>query len=63
MLFEGTLRPQDTREWILTEPVQLKVGNARGLHLIFNGQDLGILGAEGEVKKLEFSPGSGVKQI
>lgn len=63
MIFEGTLRPQDTQEWILTEPVQLKVGNARGLHLIFNGQDLGILGAEGEVKRLEFSPGSGVKQI
>ena len=58
MIFEGTLRPYETQEWKLTGPVQVRIGNARGLRLVFNGEDLGVLGAEGEVKTLEFSPDS-----
>lgn len=62
LIFEGTLRPHETREWKLTGPVQVRIGNARGLRLVFNGEDLGVLGAEGEVKTLEFSPDSVLRQ-
>lgn len=61
MIFEGTLRPYEIQEWKLTGPVQVRIGNARGLRLVFNGEDLGVLGAEGEVKTLEFSPDSVVR--
>ncbi len=49
LFFEGTLRPAERREWILTEDVTLRIGNAGGLRVSYRGQDLGKLGASGQV--------------
>lgn len=49
LLFEGTLYPDERREWILTEDVTLRIGNAGGLRISYRGQDLGKLGASGQV--------------
>ncbi|HEY8391946.1 MAG TPA: RodZ domain-containing protein [Capillibacterium sp.] len=49
MLFEGTLYPGERREWILTEDVTIRIGNAGGLRVSYRGQELGKFGASGQV--------------
>lgn len=49
MLYEGTLYPQDAREWLLSGDVTLRIGNAGGLRLSYKGQDFGALGYSGQV--------------
>lgn len=49
LIFEGTLYPGERREWILTEDVALRIGNAGGVRLNYEGQDLGELGTSGQV--------------
>jgi len=49
LIFEGTLSPGERREWLLTADVSLRIGNAGGLRMIYEGQDLGELGYSGQV--------------
>ena len=49
MIFEGTLHPREKQEWLLTEDVALRIGNAGGLKLTYKGKDLGELGYSGQV--------------
>ncbi len=49
ILFEGTLYPPETREWLLSGDVTLRIGNAGGLRLNYRGEDLGALGYSGQV--------------
>ncbi|NLW56755.1 MAG: helix-turn-helix domain-containing protein [Firmicutes bacterium] len=49
MIYEGTLYPPETREWLLSGDVTLRIGNAGGLRLIYKGQELGELGYSGQV--------------
>lgn len=49
MIFEGTLYPNDRQEWLLTEDVLMRIGNAGGLKLIYKEKELGELGYSGQV--------------
>ncbi|NLC77202.1 MAG: helix-turn-helix domain-containing protein [Clostridia bacterium] len=53
--YSGTLEAGDSRVVTADEKVWLKIGNAGVLSIVYNGEDLGSLGAEGEVVTLEFS--------
>ncbi len=46
---EGVLLAGESYEWRGDEEVVLRVGNAAGLRVSLNGQDLGVLGTQGEV--------------
>ena len=48
--WQGTMKPNQSREVQATETIRLTVGNAGGVQLTLNGKDLGALGGEGEVK-------------
>jgi hypothetical protein len=55
--FEGTLRAGQTQTWKGKDDVFMWVGNAGGVSVVFNGKDLGTLGAVGEVVKKDFKKG------
>jgi len=55
-VFEGFLRAREQREWEATSSLQVVIGNAGGVRVQVNGQDLGFLGAPGEVVRRTFSP-------
>src|SRR4029077_1237663 len=55
--FEGVLKAGQSQTWKGKEQVFVWVGNAGGLSIVFNGKDLGPLGAVGEVVKKEFKRG------
>ncbi len=42
-----TLEPGETYEWIAEEEIYLRAGNAAGISLALNGEDLGVLGRTG----------------
>lgn len=46
---ETTLKPDDTRSWEGEQSVTIRTGNAGGLLLMLNGEDLGLMGAASEV--------------
>lgn len=49
---EILLHPGDSVTWDAQNTVSLKIGNAGGIRLIFDGKEIGPLGERGEVKKL-----------
>jgi cytoskeletal protein RodZ len=49
---EVLLRPGESRGWRSVSPLSLKVGNAGGIQISFNGKDMGSPGKKGEVVKL-----------
>lgn len=49
IIFEGTLQPGERREWFLAADVSLRIGNAGGVRVFYEGQDLGNLGSSGQV--------------
>ncbi len=42
-------QPGDSKTWIFLENVYLKIGNAGGIYLHFDGKDMGIPGSTGQV--------------
>jgi cytoskeletal protein RodZ len=46
---EGVLRAGDTRSWVAEQAITLRTGNAAGIRLTLNGEDLGTMGGVGEV--------------
>jgi cytoskeletal protein RodZ len=46
---EGVLRDGDTRSWVAEQFITLRTGNAGGVRLTLNGEDLGTMGGVGEV--------------
>jgi cytoskeletal protein RodZ len=52
--FEGTLKAGQTQTWKGKDEVFLWIGNAGGVSIVFNGRDIGTLGASGEVVKKDF---------
>jgi hypothetical protein len=46
---EGVLRDGDTRSWAAEQFITLRTGNAGGVRLTLNGEDLGTMGGVGEV--------------
>lgn len=43
------LKPGDSVQWTAAESFSIKVGNAGGITIIFNGRDIGSLGPRGKV--------------
>jgi cytoskeletal protein RodZ len=60
-LFEETLSQGVVRPIVAQEQVKLKVGNAGGLLLSLNGEDLPAIGLRGQVRSLTVTP-TGVEQ-
>lgn len=54
-VFEGFLRAGERREWEAGSSLHVVIGNAGGVRVQVNGQDLGILGAPGEVVRRTFT--------
>ena len=52
--FEGVLKAGQTQTWQGKDEVFVWVGNAGGVSIVFNGQDMGTLGAVGQVVKKDF---------
>ncbi|MBI4479024.1 MAG: DUF4115 domain-containing protein [Acidobacteria bacterium] len=48
--WQGTMKPNQRREVQAAQTIRLTVGNAGGVELTLNGNALGALGGEGEVK-------------
>jgi cytoskeleton protein RodZ len=49
---EALLRPGDSKTWTYSGSATLKIGNAGGIGIKFDGEDLGTPGDPGEVKTL-----------
>lgn len=47
--FMGTLEAGETREWVGRREIFVRTGNAGGVRLIVNGQDMGLMGGAGQV--------------
>ncbi|MCS7286399.1 MAG: DUF4115 domain-containing protein [Anaerolineae bacterium] len=56
LVFAGFLNPGETLSWN-GETIYVKCGNAGGVKAIVNGEDIGVLGGEGEVLNLEWKAG------
>ena len=52
--FEGVVKAGQTKTWKGKDDVFVWTGNAGGVSIVFNGRDLGTLGAVGEVVKKDF---------
>jgi cytoskeletal protein RodZ len=49
MVFEGTLQPGSIRTWTAQQFITVRLGNAGGVDVIFNGKNEGVAGRPGEV--------------
>lgn len=54
ILFEGEMRPGETRTWKARDRIEMRVGNAAGVEVTVNGMYQGKLGASGEVKNVSW---------
>jgi cytoskeletal protein RodZ len=55
-IFSGTLYPEQTKTVSGLSVARLKVGNAGGLSVQWNGQEIGPLGESGQVRVVVFTP-------
>lgn len=55
--FSGTIEANDSKIVEANDRVFLKIGNAGGVLLWLNGKQVGKLGAEGEVRRIQFTSG------
>lgn len=53
--FSGTLQPDQTKSINGKESAKMRVGNAGGIEIRFNGKPLGVLGARGQVLTVQFT--------
>ena len=56
-LFSGTLEPNETRTVEAGERLTLRLGNAGGVTINFNGKPIGAVGPKGLVRELQFTSG------
>lgn len=54
-VFEGFVRTGERREWEAQDTLSVVIGNAGGVRVQVNQEDLGVLGAPGEVIRRTFS--------
>ena len=55
--FSGVLDANQTRTLAANRNVLLKIGNAGGVEVRFNGKPIGPLGAKGSVRTVQFTSG------
>lgn len=56
--FSGTLQPDESKTLNGKESAKMRVGNAAGIEIRFNGKRLGALGARGQVITVQFTAGN-----
>jgi cytoskeleton protein RodZ len=49
LIFDGVLPTGHNAEWTANEEIYITIGNAGGVNVVLNGEDLGVLGEAGEV--------------
>ena len=54
-VFEGTLQPGFKQEWEANESLVLRAGNAGGVLVTLNNEDVGRMGNTGEVREQQFT--------
>ena len=55
-IFSGFLQPGETKTLSGLEAARMKVGNAGGLEIRWNGKPVGPLGSSGQVRTIVFTP-------
>jgi len=55
-IFSGILQPSQTKTLTAPEQAKMKVGNAGGLEVLWNGKPIGPIGPRGEVRVVLFTP-------
>ena len=55
-VLDATLQPGASHIFQGRSVVGLRVGNAAGLQVFWNGTDIGTMGGEGQVRRLYFTP-------
>ena len=55
VLFSGMIRKGNSKNFIQPEQVNLRVGNAGGVDISVNGENVGSVGANGEVVNLTYN--------
>jgi cytoskeleton protein RodZ len=56
-LFEGTLQPQESRTFEAVGQMKVRLGNAGGVTMTFNGKPIGPLGPKGQIRNVQFTSG------
>jgi cytoskeleton protein RodZ len=56
-IFQGTMNAGETRDFAAKRGMNVVLGNAGAVRLVVNGKDLGSPGRNGEVVRLNFTPG------
>jgi cytoskeleton protein RodZ len=56
-IFSGTLQPNEKRSVEAKETLVVRVGNAGGAAITFNGKPIGPVGPEGQIRTLQFTSG------
>jgi cytoskeletal protein RodZ len=55
-IFSGVLEPSETKTLRASDAAKLKVGNAGGLDVRWNGKSIGPIGPRGKVREVLFTP-------
>ncbi len=55
-MMEETLQPGESRQYTANEKAVLVLGNAGGVSMVYNGQEMGLAGDSGQVMTLTFPP-------
>ena len=55
-IFSGVLEPSETKTLTAPEAAKMKVGNAGGLDVLWNGKPIGPIGPRGQVRVVLFTP-------
>jgi cytoskeleton protein RodZ len=56
-IFQGTMNAGETKDFTAKRLINVVLGNAAAVQLVVNGKDLGSPGGEGDVVRLNFTPG------
>jgi cytoskeleton protein RodZ len=56
-LFSGTLDPNETRNLDGSGTILVRLGNAGGVSIVYNGKPIGALGPRGQVRTVQFTSG------
>ncbi len=56
-IFSGTLQPNEKRSVEAKETLVVRVGNAGGAAITFNGKPIGPVGPEGQIRTVQFTSG------
>jgi cytoskeleton protein RodZ len=55
-IFSGVLQPSQTKTLTTPEVAKMRVGNAGGLEVRWNGKSIGPIGPRGQVRVIVFTP-------